>query len=80
MEQKHLKIGLLGFGSMGKAQAYAIQNLRFFYQNLPFSAEILAKRRISFPKGADRLVERTRRKLLQFLEFHLKRNRNKSKL
>ncbi|MBQ7380843.1 MAG: Gfo/Idh/MocA family oxidoreductase [Clostridia bacterium] len=41
MKRKHLKIGLLGFGSMGKAHTYAIQNLGFFYQDLPFSAEIV---------------------------------------
>ncbi len=37
---KTIKIGLLGFGGMGKTHAYAIQNLPFFYNNLPFHAEI----------------------------------------
>ncbi|MBO4979135.1 MAG: Gfo/Idh/MocA family oxidoreductase [Clostridia bacterium] len=38
---KTIKIGLLGFGNMGRAHAYAIQNLPFFYKDLPFSAEIV---------------------------------------
>ena len=38
--KKNIRIGLLGFGSMGKTHAYAVENLRFFYQDLPFSAEI----------------------------------------
>ena len=41
MDFKHLKIGLLGFGSMGRAHSYAIKNLPFFYTELPFSAEIV---------------------------------------
>ena len=43
MEQKskHIKIGLLGFGSMGKAHSYTIRNLPLFYNDLPFSAEIV---------------------------------------
>lgn len=35
-----IKIGLLGFGFMGKTHAYAVQNLKFFYRDLPFEAEI----------------------------------------
>ena len=38
---KTIKIGLLGFGNMGRAHAYAINNLPFFYKDLPFSAEIV---------------------------------------
>lgn len=37
---KTIHIGVLGFGSMGKTHAYAVENLRFFYQDLPFSAKI----------------------------------------
>lgn len=40
MQKKNLKIGMLGFGSMGKTHTYALKNLPFFYQSLPFSAEL----------------------------------------
>ncbi len=36
--QKNLQIGLLGFGSMGRTHTWAVQNLPFFYGELPFSA------------------------------------------
>lgn len=39
-ETKTIRIGLLGFGSMGKAHSYAVNNLPFYYNNLPFSAQI----------------------------------------
>ena len=39
-EKKILRIGLLGFGSMGRTHAFAIRNLPFFYGELPFTAEI----------------------------------------
>lgn len=39
-EKKLLRIGLIGFGSMGRTHAYAIRNLPFFYGDLPFAAEI----------------------------------------
>ncbi len=35
-----MKIGIIGFGSMGKTHAYAIDNLKYFYAALPFSAEL----------------------------------------
>ena len=35
---KKLNIGLLGFGSMGRTHTWAVQNLPFFYGELPFSA------------------------------------------
>ncbi len=38
--KKPIRIGLLGFGSMGKTHAYAVHNLRYFYKDLPFRAEI----------------------------------------
>ena len=38
--KKCIKIGLLGFGAMGKVHSYAVNNLKFYYSELPFSAEI----------------------------------------
>ncbi len=42
MEQpiKTLRIGLLGFGSMGRTHTWAVQNLPFFYGELPFCASV----------------------------------------
>ena len=37
-EQKDLRIGLLGFGSMGKTHTWAVRNLPFFFGALPFRA------------------------------------------
>lgn len=37
---KKYKIGLLGFGNMGKTHLYSINNLKFYYRGLPFAAEI----------------------------------------
>ena len=39
-EKKELRIGLIGFGSMGKTHAYCIENLKFFYPDLPFCARV----------------------------------------
>ncbi|MBQ9773093.1 MAG: Gfo/Idh/MocA family oxidoreductase [Clostridia bacterium] len=41
MEQtkKTIRIGLLGFGSMGRTHTWAVQNLPFFYGDLPFCAK-----------------------------------------
>ena len=39
-QKKQLRLGLLGFGSMGKTHLYAIQNLPFFYGDLPFEARV----------------------------------------
>ena len=36
--KKQLQIGLLGFGSMGRTHTWAVQNLPFFYGELPFRA------------------------------------------
>jgi len=38
---KHLNIGLIGFGFMGKTHLWSVKNLPFFY-DLPFSAEVAA--------------------------------------
>ena len=40
-KKKTLRIGLLGFGSMGKTHTWAVQNLPFFYGALPFSAKVV---------------------------------------
>ncbi len=40
-EKKMIRIGLLGFGSMGKTHTWAVQNLPFFYASLPFSAKVV---------------------------------------
>ncbi len=40
-QTKQLKIGLLGFGAMGRTHTWAVQNLPFFYGDLPFSAQIV---------------------------------------
>ncbi len=39
MKTNSLRIGLLGFGSMGRTHTWAVQNLPFFYGELPFCAE-----------------------------------------
>lgn len=38
--KKQLHIGLLGFGAMGKTHLYAINNLPFFYGDIPFEAKV----------------------------------------
>ena len=38
-QKKQLHIGLLGFGSMGRTHTWAVQNLPFFYGELPFLAK-----------------------------------------
>ncbi len=40
METKTLKIGMLGFGSMGRTHTYVIKNLPFFYPSLAFKASV----------------------------------------
>ena len=37
-----MKIGLIGFGSMGKTHSWCVNNLNYFYKNLPFTAEYAA--------------------------------------
>ena len=39
-EKTCLRVGLVGFGSMGKTHAYAIRNLNYFYGPLPFEASV----------------------------------------
>lgn len=38
--KKELRIGLLGFGAMGKTHAWCIHNLPYYYRDLPFSAKV----------------------------------------
>lgn len=38
--KKDISIGLLGFGSMGQVHSYCVDNLKYFYPDLPFSASI----------------------------------------
>ncbi|MBQ7316681.1 MAG: Gfo/Idh/MocA family oxidoreductase [Clostridia bacterium] len=38
---KHINIGLIGFGFMGKTHLWSVKNLPFFY-DLPFTAEVAA--------------------------------------
>ncbi len=38
--KQQLRIGLLGFGAMGKAHAFCVENLKFYYTDLPFDASI----------------------------------------
>ncbi len=43
MEQSnkpHLRIAMLGFGSMGRTHTWAVKNLPFFYAGLPFTASL----------------------------------------
>ena len=40
MEKKSLKIGMLGFGSMGRTHTFVIKNLPFFYHDLGFDVEV----------------------------------------
>ena len=38
--RKKLNIGLCGFGAMGKAHSFALNNLDFYYNDLPFEASV----------------------------------------
>ncbi len=40
MEQKEIRIGLIGFGAMGKTHAFAVANLPFYCGDLPFRATV----------------------------------------
>ncbi|MBQ9783246.1 MAG: Gfo/Idh/MocA family oxidoreductase [Clostridia bacterium] len=37
---KELRIGLLGFGAMGKVHSFCVENLKYYYGELPFHASI----------------------------------------
>ena len=38
--KKHLRIGMVGFGAMGKTHAYSVASLPYFYSPLSFSASV----------------------------------------
>ncbi|MBQ2807148.1 MAG: Gfo/Idh/MocA family oxidoreductase [Clostridia bacterium] len=38
--KKHLRVGIAGFGAMGKTHAYSIASLPYFYEDLPFRASV----------------------------------------
>lgn len=38
--KKNINIGLCGFGAMGKVHSFAVNNLDFYYKELPFSASV----------------------------------------
>ncbi|MBE6596032.1 MAG: Gfo/Idh/MocA family oxidoreductase [Ruminococcaceae bacterium] len=38
--KEDIKIGLIGFGAMGKVHSYAVSNLKYFYSPLPFRATL----------------------------------------
>lgn len=38
--KKEIRIGIVGYGFMGKTHAWAIANLPFFFENLPFMAKV----------------------------------------
>ena len=40
MKKREIKIGLVGYGFMGKTHAYAVSALPFFFQDLPFTAKV----------------------------------------
>lgn len=48
---KKLRIGLIGFGAMGKVHSFAVQNLKFYYPSLPFEAEIYGVCTTSYEKS-----------------------------
>ena len=40
MKQREIRIGLIGFGMMGKTHAFAVHNLPYYFDALPFRASI----------------------------------------
>ena len=38
--KKEIRVGLVGYGFMGKTHAWAIANLPFFFDDLPFTAKV----------------------------------------
>ncbi len=37
---KNIRVGLLGFGAMGRTHSYCIDNLKYFFDELPFSVSV----------------------------------------
>lgn len=50
-QKKLIRIGLLGFGSMGRTHTWAVQNLPFFYGALPFEAKTVGVATTSLEKS-----------------------------
>ena len=40
MTRKTIHVGLIGYGTMGKAHSYAYRNLPLYYDNLPFRIDL----------------------------------------
>ncbi|MBQ9132650.1 MAG: hypothetical protein IJX62_09320, partial [Clostridia bacterium] len=54
-QKQSLNIGLLGFGSMGRTHTWAVNNLPFFYGELPFCAKTVGVCTTSL-EGASRVA------------------------
>lgn len=52
-ERRTLRIGMIGFGSMGKTHAYAIANLAYYFPDLPFQARVVGLCTTSFERSAN---------------------------
>lgn len=39
-KKQEIRVGLVGYGAMGKTHAWAIANLPFFFEDLPFTAKV----------------------------------------
>ncbi len=52
MQKKEIKIGLVGYGFMGKTHAYAVSALPFFFGDLPFTAKVTGVVTRSLEKSA----------------------------
>jgi len=52
LQKDIIQIGLLGFGAMGRTHTWAVQNLPFFYGELPFAAKTVGVCTTSLEKSA----------------------------
>ncbi len=50
--KRKINIGLIGFGSMGKVHAFCVHNLKYYYNDLPFSAGISGVCTTSFERSS----------------------------
>lgn len=50
---KNIRVGLLGFGAMGRTHSYCIDNLKYFFGELPFSASVVGICSSSESKSVD---------------------------
>ena len=51
-EKKILRVGMVGFGSMGKTHAYAIANLPYYFGDIPFRASVEGLCTTSYERSA----------------------------